>query len=276
MRTLEGDDPRKRNVKTQIQRLLSHFHAFSKAVEHATCAACRAVFALFLEDADGVFLRRAGVNHQRFLCLLRRTDVGAKALTLPLHIRNRSPALAVFHAVVVQPCLTNAHHTRQPCQLDQIVHTGLGHVFGIRVHADGTPQVVMRGGQGMHIRELFHGAGNAQRTRDLRLCHGFLNRRQIGRQFWEIQMTVRIGKHEKSKAQKNNAGRGSPWPASEREMAYTVCVARSEPRDVPSICSILALSWTDLSSLGKHTPMPCARLPAAPAGVTQPTLPAMG
>ncbi len=64
------------------------------------------------------------------------------------------------------------------------------------------------------------------------------------------------------------SGRGGP--------AQMVCVGRSEDRVEPRISSMRALSRRDLSSLGNWMPMPCVRLPAARAGVTQATRPATG
>ena len=82
----EGQDARKRDVKTQIQPCPRHLGGFGKAMEHTARTARRAVFALFFEQAYGVLRRAAGVDDERQLRVLRRPNVGAKTLALPFHV----------------------------------------------------------------------------------------------------------------------------------------------------------------------------------------------
>ena len=205
------------------------------------------------------------------------------------------------------------------------------------MHAHSGPQVVVRGGQRLHLGKFLHRGADAQRARDPGGGHGGANGGPIGRKLGESEVTVRIGEHaalmvllglwgvwppcqtanptaerrgrreraEDAEEEKFEIGLVAPSTASAAAIkiivinltflrplrslrvlcvrlsgcpawVQNVWVGRSEPSAEPRISSILDLSCSDFSSLGKRMPTPCVRLPAARAGVIQATLPDTG
>ena len=128
------------------------------------------------------------------------------------------------------------------------------------------PQIVVCQRQGMDVRKLFERRADAQGTVDLRIGHGREQAGQVLAEFREREVAVRISEHGES---------APPCPSRARNRQM-VWVVRSELRWEPRISSILFLRTRDLSSAGNRTPTPWVRVPTARAGVTQPTLPAMG
>ena len=195
LRALESDDARERDVVAPIQRGARHLHGLGKAVEHAARLVACAILALFPQDGQRVVGRTARVNDERLATGPRRTDVGAEAVALPLQVGNAAPALAVFHAVVVEAGLSNRHHAGQCGAVQQVLHAGFRHALVVGVHAHRAPEVVMGQGQGVHALELFHGGADAQGPGDLRLGHGLADGGQLADQFREVEVAVRIGEH---------------------------------------------------------------------------------
>ena len=260
---LEGQDAGKGDVKAQIQRRPGHLCGLRKTVENATGRAGRAIFALFLQDGQGVVGSAAGVDDQGLVELLAGPDMSAKALALPFHVGHGAYA----QPVIVEAGFSDADHPRQAAAPDKIVQAGFGHVFIVRVHTHRGPEVVIGQGQAMYLVEFFQRGADAQGPADLRLGHGLTYARQILAQLGKTQMTVGVGVHDRGTGARPHAKRARP---------QMVCVVRSEDRWEPRISSILFLSMRDFSSAGKRTPTPWVRVPAALAGVTQATLPAIG
>ena len=192
---LEGHNARQRDVVTHVQTGAGHGLGLGKAVKNAAGLGAGIGLAAFAQDGQRVFRTAAGMDHQRLLRDLRGLDMDTKALALPFQIGNRASALAVFHAVVVQPRLANGHHARQRSALDQVLYRWLGHIFGVGMHTHGGPEVVMVQRQLVHIGKLFHGGADAQRARDLGSSHGLADLSEVGTQLWKIQMAVGIGEH---------------------------------------------------------------------------------
>ena len=111
LRIFKGHDARQGYVVTHVQPGTRHFSGLGKAVKDAACLRGAISLAALTQNGQRVGRAAAGVNDQRLLRNLRRTDMGAKTLALPLQIGNRAAALAVFHAVVIKTGLTNRHHT---------------------------------------------------------------------------------------------------------------------------------------------------------------------
>jgi hypothetical protein len=114
-----------------------------------------------------------------------------KALTLPGHLVHT----ALAQAVVVQPGLANAHHARQCGAAHQVFERGLLHAFVVGVHTHGGPEVVVAGGEVMHLWELFQRGADAQGTVHASLTHlGAKGVERVG-VLREVQVAVRIDKH---------------------------------------------------------------------------------
>ena len=85
-------------MKTHVDGRAGHIPRFGEAVHHAT----HLLRTLLAHDAQRVLRSTPGVNHQWFAAFTRRTNMGAKALTLPRQI--------ALQAVIVKPGFANGLH----------------------------------------------------------------------------------------------------------------------------------------------------------------------
>ena len=132
-RVLEGDDPRQRNEKAEVEALPRQFGRSGEAVEHAG-------YAPFPdgrgEDFGGVLFRISRVDHQRQSALPRSVDVGFETLAL------RGPVRLVV--IIIEPALADRDdpgmirglHERGRAEI------GMGIRF-VRMDADACPDVAL-------------------------------------------------------------------------------------------------------------------------------------
>ena len=148
-------------------------------MEDATRDVACPIFPLFPEDGQCVVRRTAGVDDQRFGAGARRADMGAETVALPLQISHAAPALAVFHAVIVQAGFANRHHTGQRGFGQQVLHRGLLHALVVGVHAHRAPEVVVGQCQSVHVTKLFHGGADTQGPVHAGIGHRLANGRHL-------------------------------------------------------------------------------------------------
>ncbi|MNV57561.1 hypothetical protein D3C71_1499000 [compost metagenome] len=168
-------------------------------MKHAPSQVAEACFPFLSQDGQSVVRSTAGMNDKGFATRAGRPYVMAKPVTLPLQVGNAAATLAVFHAVVVQACFADGHHTGQGGTIEQILHRGFAHTFVVGMHSDRAPEVVVGGCQRVNTVELFEGGTDTQRPRDLCVGHRLTDRWQLVEQFWKVEMAVRISEHAVSK-----------------------------------------------------------------------------
>ncbi len=154
--------------------------------------AARLARALLGHDAQRVFRRRTRVDDQRLLRGVRRADVGAKALALPFHIRDR----AAFQAVVVEAGLADRDHLRMLGQLDEFGETRLAHILVIRMHPDRRIHVLVLAGDREDRRQRLQVDRDAQRMRHRMAAHVLEHLRQAVGESFEVDVAVRVDKHD--------------------------------------------------------------------------------
>jgi len=137
-RVLEGDDPRQRNEKAEVEALPRQFGRSGEAVEHAG-------YAPFPdgrgEDFGGVLFRISRVDHQRQSALPRSVDVGFETLAL------RGPVRLVV--IIIESTLADRDHPRMIGRFDQGSGAEAGVCVGlVRMDADAGPNVRFALGNG--------------------------------------------------------------------------------------------------------------------------------
>ena len=132
------------------------------------------------------------MDHERLAGLARRADVAAEALALPLEI--------AFEPVVVEPRLADGDDLRRGGHRDEVRDRGLRRVRVVRMHADGRVQVGVRVRDRDHCGHAGKFDADAQRVRDRVLAHRVEQRRQVGRELREIEVTVGVDEHRNQRS----------------------------------------------------------------------------
>jgi hypothetical protein len=132
------------------------------------------------------------MDDQRLPGGVRRADMGTETLALPLHIGDR----AAFQTVVIETGLADRDHLRMSGQFDELSEARLAHVLVIRVHPDRREHVLVPAGDLQHGRQRLQVDRDAQRMRDRMAAHVLEHLRQAVGESFEVDMAVRIDKHD--------------------------------------------------------------------------------
>ena len=184
VRVLEGDDAGKGNVEAQVDRAAGDVPGLGEAVHHAA----RLAGALLGHEAQRVLGGFARVDHQRLAALLRRADVPAEALALPVE--------RFLQAVVVEPGLADRDHPGMVREPQQFIDRGLMVVrLFVRMHARRAPDVRLAFRDRPHRGKGLERGADRQRMADRVGAHVRQDRGHVRLQFREIEVAVGVDEH---------------------------------------------------------------------------------